>query len=142
MRLEEPLEALAAANGILYVVDTSGHVRYYYEDEFADPDVPSGGYTEFCLHTPISSLRADREGNLYYFSENALWKNDKKLTEFGNNSFGYGSKISPVAFALDFESDGVYLLYGNYIVKTKQGELGIFTLTDNIRYLFANATAQ
>ncbi len=130
-RLEDPLVALAAdANGILYVVDTSGHVRYYYEDEFADPDVPSGGYTEFCLHTPISSLRADREGNLYYLSENALWKNDEKLTEFGSNSFGYGSASSPVAFALDFENNDVYLLYGDYIVKAKPEALGILTLTD------------
>ncbi len=117
-RLEGSLAALTSdVNGTLYVVDTSGHVRYFYEDEFIDPSIVSGGDMGLSLHMPVSSLRADQEGNLYYLSENALWKNDKKLVELENRSYVYGDESNPVAFALDIENEEVFMLYNNYIVK-------------------------
>ena len=117
-----------AANlyGDLFVAYEDGKVVRFTEANFTD-NTAQGETLSFTLHMPVSSLRADREGNLYYLSDNALWKNHEKLAEFGNSSFVYGDESGPVAFALDHENGDVFLLYGNHVVKTKSEALGILS---------------
>lgn len=118
-------KALAAdVYGTLYVVCASGSVEAYTETAFLDRDVLHGSPLDITLPAEFTSLRADFEGNLYCLAGNALYKNGDRLRTFGKMSpelqFVYQGADMPLSFALGYEDSEVYLLYGNYFVKTSR----------------------
>ena len=118
---DSPKALAADANGILYVVNTDGNIYSYTEDEFISPNDTVGTKQDTTLCGDISSLQIDGNRNLYYIRQNALWKNDTQLAEFGNISFVHDDDNSPVAFVWDFEENELFLLYESYIVKVSLG---------------------
>ena len=110
-------KALVADNrGNLYVVDSNGTIMIYNESEFIEPNIIVSREKEFTISDTFSSVQSDDDGNIYYISQDALWKNEKKLVDFNNKSFVYGDQSKPIAFALGHDEGKVFLLYQNYIV--------------------------
>ena len=108
--------------GNLYLLFANGVVRSYTEDEFLSAS--TGRETDVTLPLDATSLRADYEGNIYCLSDNALFCNGKEFARIDGADFVYGaSATNAVSYALGFEDEAVYFLFGNYIVKSDEGDL-------------------
>ncbi len=90
----------------------------------------SGERLSYSLPENATCLRADFDGNLYCLADGCLFENGEFL--FGGKPaapFVYGGDADmPLSFALGFEDDVIYLLFGNYLVKTVRGYAAIPTL--------------
>ncbi len=117
--------------GELFVVYNDRSVVKFSETAFLDKDA-AGDTLGFTLPEGYSSLRADFEGNLYYLLGSALCRNgDETIATVDESDFVYTmSEGSPLAFALGYEDDEVYFLFGEYIVATNGGALDIPTLRE------------
>lgn len=126
-----PVSLAANLYGDLFVLYQSGKVFAYTEDTFSIKSV-SGTALELTLATP-SKLRSDFEGNLYYLDGGALKSfvragetggTVKTLATIRGDSFVYGAGgAAPLSFALGFEDDEVYFLFGNYVVRSEANTL-------------------
>ena len=133
-RTDNAPKAIAAdVYGNLYVVNQKNEVQSYSEAHFVDPAITRGTALDIALPASFTALRADFEGNLYCLSEGALFKNGVSLSTFGelaeNLQFVYKGTDMPLSFALGYEDDEVFFLFGDYIVKTNAGVLDIPTLS-------------
>lgn len=114
--------------GNLYVASetTGGNTVYVFESEalFLDQgarDLPA----KMTLPTNFSCLRADFEGNLYYLDgEKALCKNGEKFASIDGTDFVYASQAELAAFALGYEDDAVYFLFGDFVVRSHESKDG------------------
>lgn len=113
--------------GSIYVSTASGSVYAYSEDEFLK-DGATGTKSDFTLPASASSLRADFEGNVYCIAGSAVYRNGKLFARF-ESDFVYGRESAePCSFALGFENNTVYFLFGDYYVASKTDVLDIPTL--------------
>ncbi len=122
-----PRAICADVYGTVYVVNVAGEVQAYSEADFNDPSVVRGETVPVTLPEGFTSLRADFEGNLYCLADGALYKNGEQVLSLAGD-FVYGEDGTCTSFALGFEDDAVYFLFGNYMVVTKAGALDIPTL--------------
>ncbi len=118
--------------GNLYVAYNSGSVRSFTEEQFITQS--AAGETLDGVSVPLNarSLRADFNGNLYYLDENGkLCNTDSELATVNGAEFVYRSEetATPSSFALGYEDDEVYFLFGDYIVKSEAGALKFPTLS-------------
>lgn len=114
--------------GNIYVSYEDGSVYSFTEDAFLSQQSGSLYRTISGGHT---SLRADFEGNLYYLSNGALYKNGEEFATIDGGDFVYltdGTNATPVSFALGFEESEVYFNFGNYIVKSHSDALDVPSL--------------
>ena len=116
--------------GNLFVVYGDGTAAKFSESGFLDT-AAQGEPLDFRLPEHFSSLRADFEGNLYCLNGNNLVKNGTEtLVSISGSDYVYTmSESSPLVFALSYEDDEVFFLFGDYIVKTDAGALDIPTLS-------------
>ena len=118
--------------GDLFVVyEASREVVRFTEKEFCDAKA-AGEKLSFTLPEDFACLRADYEGNLYYLCDGALLRNDSEevATVRGSDYVYTMSEDGPSAFALGYEDDTVYFLFGDYIVASARGALDIPTLDE------------
>ncbi len=128
-----PTALTADLFGDIFVADSNGNIYRLGEEDFA----ATGGLGDIVttIDSGFSSLRAGFDGKLYYLdSEKNLCMYDGKDTETvatvdGKNFVYTGEeKKKPVSFALGFEDDEVYFCFGDFVVKTHEGALGLATL--------------
>ena len=118
--------------GDLFVVyEASREVVRFTEKEFCDAKA-AGEKLSFTLPEDFACLRADYEGNLYYLCDGTLLRNDSEevATVRGSDYVYTMSEDGPSAFALGYEDDTVYFLFGDYIVASARGALDIPTLDE------------
>lgn len=129
-----PKALCADVYGTIYVVGAAGDVQSYSETAFADPLTARGTNLDVSLPEEFTSLRADFEGNLYCLSDGGFYKNGELCFSFRElpeaQQFVYGSEELPVSFALGYEDDEVFFLFGNYYVRTDPGMADIPTLSE------------
>ncbi len=123
-------EALAAdLYGNLYIAESDGAVYAFEERDFL-VETETGTKLEYSLPDGFKSLRTDFAGNLYCLSGNALFRNGDAFSSVLGSDFVYTmSATSPLAFALGFEDDEVYFLFGDFLVRSNAGALGFPTLS-------------
>ncbi len=129
---DSPYALASDVYGDLFVVCGSAHeVIRYTEREFCDPEA-EGETLPFRLPDGFRSLRADFEGNLYYLIGDTLYRNENEVitTVHGSDYVYTMSEDAPSAFALGYEDDAVYFLFGDRIVGTREGALDIPTLRE------------
>lgn len=103
--------------GNLYLFYASGAVRTYSEEEFLSQGM--GADTGIQLPSDATMLRADLDGNLYCLSDGALLRNGTIYAVIDGSDFVYGTDTAhPISYALGFEDDQVYFVFGNYVVTT------------------------
>lgn len=125
-----PAALTADVYGDLFVVyGSSREVVRFTEKEFCDAEA-EGEKLGYPLPEGFKSLRADFKGNLYYLVGSTLKRNyGEELTSIKGSDYVYTmSEDDPSAFALGYEDDEVYFLFGEYIVGTARGALDIPTL--------------
>lgn len=125
-------DALASdVYGDLLVVYMDGSIARFTEGEFLDKDV-AVEKLDYTLPEGFKSLRADFEGNLYYLLGSTLYRggNEEIATVRGSDYVYTMSEGDPFAFALGYEDDEVYFLFGDYIVRSAAGALDIPTLSE------------
>ncbi len=118
--------------GDLFVVYGNHTVGRFHESNFLDNRI-SGEDLAFTLPEGFTSLRADFEGNLYCLLHGKLYKNgaSQPLAEIDGSDYVYTmSEDVPLSYALGFEDDEVFFLFGDHIVKTAPGALDIPTLNE------------
>ncbi|MDE6274068.1 MAG: hypothetical protein K2L87_03365, partial [Clostridiales bacterium] len=117
-----PCALIADVYGQLFVVHSDGSVFFYTEETFLDEGTIIGERADFTLPTGPSgftSPRADFDGNIYCLSGSGIYKNGALFAVIkGDENVFSASRTTPVAFALGFEDNTVYLNYGDFIVKT------------------------
>ena len=114
-----PAALTADEDGTLYVVDQTGHVWTFSEEEFTDCSVTNGDGPGDYIRFPFTSLQTDGRGNFFYIANKTLYMNETELCRFCETSFindGQGQIHEPSAFVIDFEDNELFLLYDNYIV--------------------------
>ncbi len=111
-----PISLTADKNGMLYIVDSCGHIQTYTADEFVDSSVEQGEEKEINFPQPFTSFQADGKGNLFYLSDHTLYENEMKLCSLCDICLVYGETGEPLDFVIDFECNEVFFLYENYIV--------------------------
>lgn len=118
--------------GTIYVSTPSGAVYAYTEEEFVAND-RAGKKLPYRLPAEHGSLRADFEGNLYCIAGDDLYKNGELFASV-SRGFVYERSVNAAlcSFALGFEDNAVYFLFGDFIVKSKADALEIPTL-DHIK---------
>lgn len=130
--LNEGIPAGLAANlyGDLFVAYEGSTVKCFTEETFTQGG--NSKETNITLPSDFTCLRADFEGNLYYLNENGeLCCNGKEqpLAKIDATKYVYTvADHSPVSFALGYEDDEVYFCFGDFIVKSNAGALGLATL--------------
>lgn len=125
-----PAALTADVYGDLFVVyGSSREVVRFTEKEFCDAEA-EGEKLGYPLPEGFKSLRADFKGNLYYLVGDALKRNyGEEIASVRGSDYVYTmSEDAPSAFALGYEDDEVYFLFGEYIVGTARGALDIPTL--------------
>ena len=131
--------------GVIYVAYESGSVRIFSESDFLTASSSAGAQTaEFTLPSDATSPEADFEGNLYYLSGGAMYRNGELFANVDGADFVWtadGTAQSPVSFALGFEDDEVYFNFGNYVVKSNAGTLAGIPTLDEIAVGDAKETA-
>ena len=113
--------------GTLYVAYANGSVRAYSEEAFLN-NADAGTLLPASLPANYVSLRADFEGNVYCLAGGTLYKNGEAFAAINGKDYVYEGTENPVSFALGFEDDEVYFLFGNYYVKSKAETLNLPTL--------------
>ncbi len=117
--------------GTIYVMYQNGQVRTFTEETFCDQGENGTGLS-VTVPTDATSLRADFQGNLYYLKDGKMYCNGEEMpfAEIDGKDFVYTGEESktPVSFALGFEDDEVYFLFGDFIVKSNAGALGFPSL--------------
>ncbi len=116
--------------GGLYVAYDNRSAVRFSEREFLSAS--GGEKLDLTLPEGYASLRADFEGNLYYLQGGALFCSAETapLLTLRGEDFVCTDAALPVSFALGFEDNEVYFLYGNFMVKTAQDALAIPTLNE------------
>ncbi len=117
--------------GDLYVAYDNHSVVRFTEREFISQY--GGVQLDFTLPEDYKSLRADFEGNLYYLRGGSLYcnGNDEALATVRGKDFVYTTPDpDPLSFALGFEDDEVFFLYGSYLVKSDADAIDIPTLNE------------
>ncbi len=118
--------------GDLFVAyETTRTVVRFTEAEFATDG--GGEKLDVVLPEGYASLRADFEGNLYCLTEKGLMRagEEEPLASLRGRDFAYTmSEDDPASFALGFEDDEVYFLFGDYIVKSERGAIDIPALNE------------
>lgn len=114
--------------GSIYVSTASGNVYSYSEADFLEND-KAGKKLPYRFPEEHRSLRADFEGNLYCIVGDDLYKNGEIFATV-SRGFVYerSQSASLCSFALGFEDNAVYFLFGDFAVKTKENALDIPTL--------------
>lgn len=119
-RSNAPTALAADVWGDLYVADARNGVLRFTEEEFLDPaavgETVSDGWQ---LPERYSSFRADFEGNIYYLSDGALWRNGERLSPLSAGNAVYrpeGGASAPVSFALGFETSELALQFGDFML--------------------------
>ena len=121
----ESIETSTSPNGMtadlygnIYLSYTGGRVRVYTEEEFLSQS--TGTDTGIILPVGATALRADLEGNLYCLSNGTLMRNGQAYAAIDGADFVYGADSAQAcSYALGYEDDAVYFLFGNYIVATQ-----------------------
>ncbi len=119
--------------GTIYVSTDRGLVYSFTEESFLIKNQGTRLDGLSALPENHSSLRADFEGNLYYLSENKIYKNNEEFAIVDGYEFVYHKDAkeetdAPVSFALGFEDSEVYVFFKNHAVKSKAETLDIPTL--------------
>ena len=117
--------------GDLYVAYDNHSVVRFTEREFISQY--GGVQLDFTLPEDYKSLRADFEGNLYYLRGGSLYcnGNDEAHATVRGKDFVYTTPDpDPLSFALGFEDDEVFFLYGSYLVKSDADAIDIPTLNE------------
>ncbi len=119
--------------GDLYVAYADGTAARFTEQNFLDGEA-SGDDLSFVLPEGFSCLRADFEGNLYCLAGNTVYRNGtERVASLDGDDFvfaGADTLLLPLSYALGFEDDEVYFLFGDYMVKSDADALDIPTLNE------------
>lgn len=110
--------------GNLYAVDGAGQVTRYTETEFLDRASQGERIGNSPLPNDFRSLRADLEGNLYYLSGGALYRNGTQISSLSDEGLLYhkdGQSCTARSFALGFEDGDLYVQYGDHMIRTEAG---------------------
>ncbi len=131
--------------GNLYVAYSDHSVRSFTEEQFIAQSADGTKLESMTVPEGAKAMRADFEGGLYYLdSTGKLCGKSGELAAVDGKNFVYLGEDSayPVSFALGYEDDEVYFLFGDYIVKSKKGTLGFPTLsTIAAEEVYGNVTA-
>ncbi len=115
--------------GDIFVADNTGKVYELHEDDFATAGELGDSVAE--IGSDFSSLRAGFDGTLYYLDESGKFcGEDGEIANIDGARFVYTGETEkkPVSFALGYEDDEVYFCFGDFIVKSEAGALGLETL--------------
>ena len=112
-----PTGMTADLYGNLNLSYTGGRVRMYTEEEFLTQS--TGTDTGITLPVGATSMRTDVDGNLYCLSNGMLMRNGQAFAAIDGTDFVYGTDSARAcSYALGYEDDAVYFVFGNYIVAT------------------------
>lgn len=118
--------------GSLYVAYEDTTVHSFTEEQFVVQSEQGTTLEGVNIPNNATSLRADFEGNLYYLgNDHAVYRNGETtpFAKINGANFVYSeTEKSPVSFALGFEDDEVYFLFGDFVVRSNAGALGFPTL--------------
>lgn len=123
-------EATADPYGNLYVLDTAGSVYRYVSNKTGNFD----SHELYCtVPSNASSLRVDREGNLYLLTGGRLLRIDRDGTKqyftLPSDVF-FGTQDSPLAITLDDSDGSISFVYRNYILSSNSEKLSLPALTE------------
>lgn len=108
--------------GNIYITEGQNVYRCAERDFFLSGTKGEPYNEGWTLPARFTSLCADFEGSLYYLDgDKALCKNGEKLAYIDGGDFVYSpAATEPVSFALGFEDDAVYFLFGDYVVRSRE----------------------
>lgn len=118
--------------GDIFVAVQDGRVYRFSEEDFTTKSDLSNPVAN--IGNDFTSLRAGFDGKLYYLDgDNNLCMHDgtekQTVATIDGKDFVYTeTDKKPVSFALGYEDDEVYFCFGDFLVKSDAGALGLATL--------------
>lgn len=112
-------------DGNLYILYLNGNVSRYSELDFMSSSGTNTVVGKFPV--TVTKIYTDFAGNVYGMYDNLLYYLDRDLVgiyEFRPDGSVYGTGYTATAYAISYEEKAVYLLCGDFVVKTDVLDVG------------------